>query len=114
MVRCDCRSIVRINAIVPMSAEPLVTTYLEIRSPDQLRPKRADARFQVREKRNRDWRFNRDLYFRVGEQWDWIDKRHGRIGSGRNTRRRSCAPSPDIMMTCSPVIMTWTMTWNSI
>jgi GNAT superfamily N-acetyltransferase len=58
-----------------MSVEPLVTTYLEMRSPDQLRPKRADARFQVREKRNRDWRFNRDLYFRVGEQWDWIDKR---------------------------------------
>src|SRR4030095_15543086 len=58
-----------------MVAEPLITTYLEMRSRDQLRPKRADARFQVREKRNRDWRFNRDLYFRVGEQWDWIDKR---------------------------------------
>jgi GNAT superfamily N-acetyltransferase len=58
-----------------MAAEPLITTYLEMRSPDQLRPKRADARFQVREKRNRDWRFNRDLYFRVGEQWEWIDKR---------------------------------------
>ena len=58
-----------------MSAEPLVTTYLEMLSRDQLRPKRADARFQVREKRNRDWRFNRDLYFRVGDQWDWIDKR---------------------------------------
>ena len=58
-----------------MAAEPLITTYLEMRSRDQLRPKRADARFQVREKRNRDWRFNRDLYFRVGEQWDWIDKR---------------------------------------
>ena len=58
-----------------MAAEPLITTYLEMRSRDQLRPKRADARFQVREKRDRDWRFNRDLYFRVGEQWDWIDKR---------------------------------------
>jgi GNAT superfamily N-acetyltransferase len=58
-----------------MAAEPLITTYLEMRSRDQLRPKRTDARFQVREKRNRDWRFNRDLYFRVGEQWDWIDKR---------------------------------------
>ena len=58
-----------------MAAEPLITTYLEMRSRDQLRPKRADARFQVREKRNRDWQFNRDLYFRVGEQWDWIDKR---------------------------------------
>jgi GNAT superfamily N-acetyltransferase len=58
-----------------MSAEPLITTYLEMRSPDQLRPKRADARFQVREKQGRDWRFNRDLYFRVGAQWEWCDKR---------------------------------------
>ena len=58
-----------------MAAEPLITTYLEMRSRDQLRPKREDARFQVREKTERDWQFNRDLYFRVGEQWDWIDKR---------------------------------------
>jgi GNAT superfamily N-acetyltransferase len=58
-----------------MPAEPLITTYLEMRSADELRPKRADARFQVREKTNRDWRFNRDLYLRVGQQWDWIDKR---------------------------------------
>ena len=54
---------------------PLITTYLEMRSQDHLRPKHADARFQVREKTERDWRFNRDLYFRVGEQWEWIDKR---------------------------------------
>jgi len=54
---------------------PLVTTYLEMRSPAQLRPKRGDERFQVREKADGDWRFNRDLYFRVGEQWRWIDKR---------------------------------------
>jgi GNAT superfamily N-acetyltransferase len=46
-----------------------------MRSPDQLRPKRADARFQVREVTERDWQFNRDLYFRVGEQWEWIDRR---------------------------------------
>jgi GNAT superfamily N-acetyltransferase len=58
-----------------IAAKPLITTYLEIRSPDQLRPKRADARFQVREQTERDWRFNRDLYFRVGEQWDWIERR---------------------------------------
>jgi GNAT superfamily N-acetyltransferase len=58
-----------------MADEPLITTYLEMRSPDQLRPKTADARFRVREKTERDWRFNRDLYFRVGEQWDWIDRR---------------------------------------
>ena len=61
--------------VIPMAAEPLITTYLEIRSWDQLCPKRAGVRFQIWEKTNRDWRFNRDLYFRVGEQWDWIDKR---------------------------------------
>jgi ribosomal protein S18 acetylase RimI-like enzyme len=54
----------------------MITTYLEMRSPDQLRAKRcADARFQIREKTERDWRFNRDLYLRVGEHWDWTDKR---------------------------------------
>jgi GNAT superfamily N-acetyltransferase len=58
-----------------MPAEALITTYLEMRSADQLRPKRADPQFQIREKSERNWRFNRDLYFRVGEQWDWIDKR---------------------------------------
>src|SRR5215469_13323344 len=61
--------------LVLMKSNPLITTYLEIRLPNQLRPKRADGRFQVREKTERDWRFNRDLYFCVGEQWDWIDKR---------------------------------------
>lgn len=56
--------------------KPLVTTYLEMRSPDQLRPKRStDRRFQVREHAERNWRFNRDLYFRVGAGWEWIDKR---------------------------------------
>ena len=47
-----------------------------MRSPEQLRPKPCeDARFQIREETKRDWRFNRYLYFRVGEQWEWIDKR---------------------------------------
>jgi GNAT superfamily N-acetyltransferase len=72
---CDYRCPTKATTIVLMAAEPLIITYLEMRSRDQLRPKRADTRFQVREKRNRDWRFNRDLYFRVGEQWNWIDKR---------------------------------------
>ena len=53
----------------------IITTYLEMRSPEQLRPRRADERFEVRELKQRDWRFNRDLYFRVGEQWRWIDRR---------------------------------------
>ena len=47
-----------------------------MRSPDQLRAARcADERFQIRQKKEADWRFNRDLYFAVGERWSWIDKR---------------------------------------
>jgi GNAT superfamily N-acetyltransferase len=54
----------------------IVTTYLEMRSPDQLRPKRcADGRFQIHEKKEHDWRFNRDLYLAVGQLWSWNDKR---------------------------------------
>ena len=54
----------------------LITTYLEMVSPDQLRPKRCvHSRFQVREEMARDRRFNRDLYFAVGENWLWTDKR---------------------------------------
>ena len=54
----------------------LVTTYLEMQSPEQLRPQRyADPQFQIREKRPPDWQFNRDLYLAVGEKWLWIDKR---------------------------------------
>jgi GNAT superfamily N-acetyltransferase len=55
--------------------DQLITTYLEMRSPEQLRPKHADARFAVREKNGRDWQFNRDCYFDVGARWRWIDKR---------------------------------------
>src|SRR5215470_15246592 len=54
----------------------LVTTYLEMNSPDQLRAAYcADERFQIRRKKEGDWRFNRDLYFAVGQHWSWIDKR---------------------------------------
>jgi GNAT superfamily N-acetyltransferase len=58
-----------------LKTESLVTTYLEMRSADQLRAKRADDRFKVREQADSDWRFNRDMYLRVGEKWRWIDKR---------------------------------------
>ena len=55
---------------------PTVTTYLEMHSPRQLRPKWcADERFQIREKIGRDWRFNRDLYLAVGQKWSWNDQR---------------------------------------
>ena len=64
----------RVFFISPMMS--IVTTYLEMHSPDQLRPKRyADGRFQIREKKERDWQFNRDLYLAVGEMWSWNDKR---------------------------------------
>src|SRR5207248_5685035 len=54
----------------------VVTTYLEMHSPDQLRPKRCtDRRFNIQEKIERDWRFNRDLYLAVGQMWSWNDKR---------------------------------------
>src|SRR5438046_5659385 len=54
----------------------IVTTYLEMHSPDQLRPKRCtDRRFNIQEKIERDWRFNRDLYLAVGQMWSWNDKR---------------------------------------
>jgi GNAT superfamily N-acetyltransferase len=33
-----------------------------------------DQKFEVRELTQRDWRFNREMYFKVGEQWKWIDK----------------------------------------
>jgi GNAT superfamily N-acetyltransferase len=49
-----------------------------MRSPDQLRPKRVTSdkwRVTSFEKTDASWRFNRDMYFRVGEQWHWIDKR---------------------------------------
>jgi GNAT superfamily N-acetyltransferase len=58
-----------------MAVEPLITTYLEMRSANRLQPRHADPRFQVREETHRDWRFNRDLYLCVGAQWEWVDKR---------------------------------------
>ena len=56
----------------------LVTTYLEMRSPEQLRPKKVTSdKWRVTRLKPSDsgWRFNREMYFRVGEQWQWIDKR---------------------------------------
>src|SRR5438552_13096023 len=84
---------------------PLITTYLEMRSPDELRPKRcADARFQIREQTQRDWRFNRDLYFRVGERWIGSINGPGLRRGGKNTLpRRSCGLSPRTMTTHLPV-----------
>jgi ribosomal protein S18 acetylase RimI-like enzyme len=52
------------------------TTYLEMRSPEELRPKHGtDDRFWIGEATVRQWQFNRFLYFAVGEAWSWTDKR---------------------------------------
>jgi GNAT superfamily N-acetyltransferase len=53
----------------------IITTYLQMRAPEQLSPARAsDPDFIVREAVERDWRTNRSMYLLVGEQWAWIDK----------------------------------------
>jgi GNAT superfamily N-acetyltransferase len=75
------------RGLTPIS---IVTIYLEMRSPAQLRPKRyADERFQIREKKERDWRFNRELYFAVGEMWSWNDQR---VWSDEQWREYGLAP----------------------
>jgi ribosomal protein S18 acetylase RimI-like enzyme len=55
--------------------EPLVTTYLEMRRGDGA-PNRQnrDPSFRVREFKEPNWVFNRDMYIAVGEAWKWIDK----------------------------------------
>ena len=57
-----------------MPAAPI--TYLQMLSSAELRPKRiADARFGIRECTVKQWPFNRFLYFTVGEDWQWTEKR---------------------------------------
>jgi hypothetical protein len=34
-----------------------------------------DQKFRVREFKEPNWIFNRDMYVAVGETWKWIDKR---------------------------------------
>jgi ribosomal protein S18 acetylase RimI-like enzyme len=55
---------------------PVITTYLEMRSPSELRPKLcADERFWIGEATVKQWRFNKFLYLTVGSLWAWNDKR---------------------------------------
>jgi GNAT superfamily N-acetyltransferase len=57
-------------------ANIVTITYLELLSPDQLHPKRSpDPRFRIDEATTPQWRFNRFLYFAVGEDWSWHEKR---------------------------------------
>lgn len=61
---------------VPLAATlPVTTTYLEMRSPEDLRPKLcADERFWIGEATVKQWQFNRFLYLTVGSPWAWNDK----------------------------------------
>ena len=83
---------------------PLVTTtYLEMRSSDEVRPKRCnDERFWIGECTVKQWVFNRFLYFTVGEPWAWNDKRGWTDEQWRayaeSERLRTCAAFHD----CSP------------
>ena len=61
-----------------VKTDPVVTTYLEMRARSELRNADCGVRtekFEVRELKEPDWKFNRDMYFQVGEKWKWIDKR---------------------------------------
>ena len=57
--------------------KPLTITYLEMRSPAELRAKLAtDPRFRVAEATTKQWEFNRFLYLLVGRNWSWNEKRN--------------------------------------
>jgi hypothetical protein len=67
--------------------EPLVTTYLQMFAPPASRgqkPEVSDQNFEVRELTRRDWKFNREMYFKVGENWKWIDRRPWTDGQWKN------------------------------
>lgn len=50
-------------------------TYLEMLSPDELRPAvNDDTQLAVKNVIEPDWKLNRKLYIDVGTQWQWIDK----------------------------------------
>ncbi|WP_079203973.1 GNAT family N-acetyltransferase [Pseudomonas sp. CC6-YY-74] len=51
-----------------------LTYYLEMHSPEQLRPKPLPAELHIVECRIKQFQFNRFLYQLVGEPWAWTDK----------------------------------------
>jgi GNAT superfamily N-acetyltransferase len=58
--------------------EPLATTYLQMLAPAPSKDQKSDVtgqKFRVEELEQPNWKFNREMYFKVGEQWKWIDKR---------------------------------------
>ena len=64
--------------------ESLVTTYLEMRALADLRPAPVPCDGWRVTSAERDWKFNREMYFKVGENWKWIDKRPWTDGQWRD------------------------------
>jgi GNAT superfamily N-acetyltransferase len=65
-------------AVTSDETDQLVTIYLEMRAAEQLRPRTVTSdKWKVArvEPAADAWRFNRDMYCRVGEPWGWFDKR---------------------------------------
>lgn len=54
--------------------DPVTTTYLEMRSPDQLNPSTNANGLVVVEAEIKQFQLNRFLYQLVGADWQWIDK----------------------------------------
>jgi GNAT superfamily N-acetyltransferase len=44
----------------------------------------SDQELEVRELTRRDWKFNREMYLKVGENWKWIDRRPWTDGQWKN------------------------------
>ena len=57
-----------------MTPEPITTWFLEMTSPDQLRPARPVEDFEVRRLEPPDPALSRRLYDRVGQPWQWTDR----------------------------------------
>jgi GNAT superfamily N-acetyltransferase len=65
--------------------DPEITYYLEMRSPDELRPKACSfPDFRIAECRIKLFPFNRWLYDQVGDDWQWFDKRSWTDDAWRN------------------------------
>ena len=47
-------------------------SHLELRNADS---ETRNETLEVRELKEPNWKFNREMYFKVGENWKWIDKR---------------------------------------
>ena len=52
----------------------VTTTYLEMKSPDQLKAKPAPEGLSIVECEIKQFQYNRFLYLLVGEAWQWFDK----------------------------------------